>query len=113
MGNSLIKADTREEARRQMLMVDQSLANTITRRLEIEERKHELNAKLRESKEYQELRMLSKEDKELIIAQHEKNGARKMIFGLLKKFGMDVPNTKLTKLIDRNQRAGELVQVQG
>jgi ribosomal protein L11 len=111
MSNSLVKADTKKEALQQMLHVDQSLANTVTRKLEIEDRKRELNMRIRATKEYEELRELAKEDKELTVVMHEKNGARKMIFGLMKKFGMEIPDTKFTKLLDKNENARSLVQV--
>ncbi len=109
--SDLAKAGTKEEAIRQMSVVDKSLADTITRRLEIEERKKEINAKWHASKEYDELRELSKEDRELTIIQHEKNGARKMIYHLLKKFGVEIPKTKLTRMAERDENVRALVEV--
>lgn len=110
MSSSIAKPETKSEALRQMLEVDRSLANTISRRLEIEERRKELSRELRGTKIYQEMKSLAKEDRELVIEQHEKNGARKMMFALMKRFGMSVPETKLTKLTQRNETARALVE---
>jgi hypothetical protein len=109
MSTNLIKADTKQEAMLQMMRVDQSLANTVTRKIEIEDRKRELHLRIRAMKESEELRELAKEDKELSVVMHEKNGARKMLFTLFKRFGMAVPETKLTKLIEKNEDARALI----
>lgn len=107
--SNIVKAETKQEAVQQLLQIDKSLADTISRRLEIEERKKELNAKWHASKEYEELKELAKEDRELQVIQHEKNGARKMLYALLRKFGVKVPETRLTRLAEKNEGARALV----
>lgn len=108
--SNIVKAETRQEALQQMSAVDRSLADTIMRRIEIEERRDEINAKWRASKEAQELKALGKEYRQLEIVLHEKNGARKMLYALLKKFGVKMPETKLTRLAEKNEGVRALVE---
>jgi hypothetical protein len=101
---------SKAETIRQMMTIDKSMADTITRRLEIESERKVINTKWKQSPEYRRLKELAKEEKQLIIEQHEKNGARKMIYALMQKFGIKTPDTHLTKLTGKNEAARALAE---
>lgn len=115
MSNSLARTDhpqSIQEVKRQLITVDKTTADVITRRLDIEERQHELNEAIKrdEAKRLAELRQLKKEARELADQQKEIIGGRKVLLGLLKRFGVDTPVTKLTTLVQKNEDARELIE---
>ncbi len=105
---NIVKADTKQDAVKSMLSIDKILADTITRRLEIEEERKKINSLWRASKEYKRLKELSKEEKQLVVVQHEQNGARRFCYALLEKFGIE-PQTNLTRLAKKNDAVKELI----
>jgi hypothetical protein len=109
MNHGLVKTSTQKETRDQLLQVDKSMADTITRILDIDDRNKEIMANWRATKEYKELKAMAKEKRELIVVQHEKNGARKLLFAMFKKFGIQTPETSLTKLAKKNEDARALI----
>lgn len=106
--SNIVKANTKQEAIREMVMIDRSIANTTARLLEIEEEKKKITTQWKATKEFKRLKELGKEEKKLIIKRHEINGARKFCYALLKKFGIE-PQTKLTRLAENNDTVKELI----
>lgn len=108
--SDIIKIGTKDEAKRQMVLVDKSLGDIITQIQDLDDEAKELKLKLRETKDAQRLKEISRVKKSLTVQKIEGIGARKMVFRLLRKFGVEMPETKITRLAEKNEQVRALVE---
>lgn len=91
------------EAANQMLIIDKALGDIITRLQDIDDEMKELRMKLRQTPEAKRLRELVQQKKSLTVERIEAIGQRKLVIRLLRKLGIEIPETKLTKMIHQDE----------
>ncbi|MBP8975080.1 MAG: hypothetical protein KBG83_00025 [Bacteroidetes bacterium] len=106
--SNIIKASTKSEASRQMLTIDKALGDLVTEVQDIDDEMKMLRMKLKETKEAKRMKELTRERKKLIINRYEIIGQRKLMVKMLKQFGVSVPETKLTTMIEDESIRGLL-----
>jgi hypothetical protein len=110
MGNLQVKIETRTEARNQMMMIDKSLGDIISQLQDLKEERAEIMARFKASKDGQRLKQIGMLIRTRTIAQHETIGMRKLIVRFLERLGVKLPETKLTKLIEKDGEVKALVE---
>ena len=110
MSNLLVRVETKTEARNQMMIIDKSLGDIISELQDMKEERAEIMARFKASKDGQRLKEIGTLIRTRTIAQHETIGMRKLIVRLLERLGVKLPETKLTKLIEKDGEIKALMQ---
>lgn len=108
--SNLVKIETKREAVNQIMMVDKYLGDTIMQMQEVEDEAKEIRRRQNESPDGLRLKEIAKLKKILVIERYEAIGQRKLVVRLLKKLGVNVPQTKLTKLIEKDGEVRQMVE---
>jgi hypothetical protein len=111
VNTSVVKIGTQKEAINQMMMVDKALGDVISELQDLNDEKKQIWGKLKATKEMARLKEISKRTHVLTVAQHETIGQRKLIIRFLEKLGVKLPQTNLTKLIEKDGEVRAMVEV--
>ncbi len=107
---AIVKVDTKEEARRQMVVVDKQLSDVVTKLYDIDEEAKALREVLRQTKEAKRLKEIAQTKKLLLEQRTEMIGQRKLIMRILAKMKIEMPDTKLTRLLEKNEEISQYVE---
>ena len=110
MSNLPVRIETKAEAKNQMMMIDKSLGDIISELQDLREERAEIAARFKASKDGQRFKEIGTLIRTRTIAQHETIGMRKLIIRFLEKLGVKLPETKLTKLIEKDGEVKALVE---